>query len=314
VALTGATGKLGAALLSRLLASRDVYSVVAFDAKAPGPTHPKLHFQPVDLTATSADRTIAEALAEHRVEAMAHLPLLSGPADPAYAHEVEAIGSLRVLAGLGPSAVKRVVVASTTSVYGASPQNPNHLDESRPLVARARSRYLRDKVEMEKQVQAFREAHPDRTVTVLRFPPIVGPGVYDPFASFLERRFAARISGFDPLVQVVHVDDALDALERALGSAWPGTYNVGSRGVLPLSAILKCAGVHAVPLPYLGTEGAVKLTNAVGLTRTPPALLEYVRHTYVADLRKAERAGFAARHTIGEALEAFAEHRQAARS
>lgn len=314
VALTGTSGKLGGALLERLLARRDVATVVVFDLAAPAQHHFKLKFEPLDLTAGSADRTIGDALQKHGVEAVAHLPLLSAPDDPAYAHEVEAIGTLRVLAGLAQSEVHRVVMASTTSVYGASPRNPNHLDERRPLVADARSRYLRDKVEMEKQLASFRDAHADRVVTVLRFPPIVGPGVYDPFAYYLARRFAPVVVGYDPLVQIVHVDDALQSIERALFDDLPGEFNVGSRGVLPLSTVLETAGVRALPLPYLGTAPAVRVTNSLGLTRTPPALVDFVRYLCVADLRKAERAGLGGQHSIHDALRAFAEHRQAPRS
>lgn len=314
VALTGASGKLGGALLEKLLARRDVHAVVVFDLAAPAQSHFKLKFEPLDLTAGSADRTLSDALKKHEVEALAHLPLLTSPDDPAYAHEVEAIGTMRVLAGLAQSEVHRVVMASTTSVYGASPRNPNHLEERWPLVSSSRSRYLRDKVEMEKQLKSFAEAHPDRAVTVLRFPPIVGPGVYDPFAYYLARRFAPVVVGFDPLVQLVHVDDALHAIERALFEDLPGEYNVGSRGVLPLSTVLQSAGVRALPLPYLGTAPAVRLTNSLGLTRTPPALLDFVRYLCVADLRKAERTGLGGQFSIHDALRAFSEHREAPRS
>jgi len=309
LAVTGASGALGGALLQRLLARRDVSRVVVFDLRPPAVEHARLHFQPLDLTATSAGRTIGDALAQFGVEALAHLPLLTAPADPAYAHEVEAIGTLRVLAGLGPSAVRRVVMASTTSVYGASPHHPNHLPETAPLLAKSRSRYLRDKVELERQAQSFQAAHPERALTVLRFPPIVGPGVYDPFAYYLARRLAPVVLGFDPLVQLIHVDDALSAIERALFSALPGVFNVGSRGVLPLSAVLAGARVRRLPLPHLFTEQAVKLTNLLGLTRTPPALIDFVRHLCVADLRKAEELALGGAHTIQDALDAFA-HRE----
>jgi len=314
VALTGAAGKLGSALLERLLQSREVSSVVVFDASPPAVSHAKLRFQPLDLTATSADATLRDAFAVNEVEALAHLPLLTAPHDPAYAHEVEAMGTLRVLAGLGASDVKRVVMVSTTSVYGASPANPNHLDENWPLAAAPRSRYLRDKVEMERQVGAFRASNPDRSITVLRFPPIVGDGVYDPFAGYLARRYAPVVLGFDPLIQLVHVEDALSAVLRALLNAVPGDFNVGSRGVLPLSTVLEGAGVRQVPLPYLGASKALRLTNALGLTRTPPALLDFVRYLCVADLRKAERAGLGGQHTIHDALQALAEKREAGRN
>jgi UDP-glucose 4-epimerase len=306
VGLTGAAGKLGSALVERLLTDSDVSRVVVFDQHAPTERHAKLRFVPLDLTASTADRTLAAALTEHSVEAVAHLPFLTAPNDPAYAHEVEAIGTIRVLAGVANSAVASLVLASTTSIYGASPGHPNHLDESQPLLSGSRSRFLRDRVEMEQQVAAFRAAQPERRVAVLRFPPIVGPGVSDPLASYLARRFAPVVVGFDPLIQLTHLDDALGAIAQALTTPIRGEFNVGSRGVLPLSSVLQLAGVRALPLPMLGTAPALRLLNALGLTRTPPTLLDFVRYLCVADLRKAERLGLGAQHTIHDALSAFA--------
>jgi UDP-glucose 4-epimerase len=311
VALTGTSGRLGAALLERLLADKSFSRVVVFDLQPPAVVHSKLHYQPLDLTSASADRVVGEALAVHSVEALAHLPILTAPSDPAYAHEVEAIGTLRVLAGLAQSSAHRLVMVSTTSVYGALPTNPNHLDEERPLPAFPRSRYLSDKVEMERQVNGFAAAHADRVVTILRFPPIVGPSVFDPFAGYLSRMVAPVVLGHDPLVQLVHVEDALQAIVKSLAEDLPGTFNVGSRGVLPLSAVLKLAGVRRLPLPHLGTGWALRLTNLIGLTQTPPALLDYVRYLCVADLRKAEQAGLGGEHAVQDAVCALGDARKA---
>jgi UDP-glucose 4-epimerase len=314
VALTGASGKLGGVLLEALLADKGIQSVVVFDLKAPAATHAKLRFVPLDLTNTTADRVVCDALVQHKVEALAHLPILTHPDDPAYAHEVEAIGTIRVLAGLAASPVKRLVMVSTTAVYGALSTHPNHLAETRPLHAQPRSRYLADKVEMERHVASFRASHPDRVVTVLRFPPIVGDTVYDPFALYLARRFAPVVLGFDPLIQLVHVKDALQAIRAALADDLPGEFNVGSRGVLPLSQVLKMAGVRALPLPLWGTTSTLRLWNALGLTRTPVGLLDFVRYLCVADLGRAEAKGLGSEYTIHDALEALAQTRTADRA
>lgn len=309
VAVTGAAGRLGAALCERLVADRAIRSVVALGLTPPGITHAKLRFQPLDLTASSADATVAETLDRHEVEALAHLPILTAVHDPAYAHEVEAIGTIRVLAGLATARTPRLVMVSTTSVYGAFPDNPNFLEESRPLRSLPGSRYLSDKVEMERQVGSFRATHPDKQVAVLRFSPIVGAGTYDPFAGYLMRRFAPVVLGYDPLVQLTHVEDALFALRQALVESVEGEFNVGSRGVMPLSSVLNRLRIQRVPLPYLGSTAALWVTNLVGLTQTPPALLDHVRHLCVADTRKAEAAGLGARHTIHEAVAALAQLR-----
>lgn len=303
VALTGAGSALGEVLLAKLLADPRVSSVLVIDRRAPTPVNNKLRFQAIDLTSPSANRTLAEALIQHQVDALAHLPCLTSANDPAYAHEVEAVGTMRVLAGAGQAPLPRLVVVSTTTVYGASPSNPNHLSESRPLGGAKGSRFLTDRVEIEHQVVAFRAAHPTRTATVLRFAPIVGAGAFDPIGAFLGRRFAPRLLGYDPLVQVTHIADAVTALTESLLADHPGEFNIASEGVLPLSDALRRADVHALPLPILGGASLLRLTNALGVTQTPPALLDFLRYLCVADVRKAQAAGLLGTNSIQTALE-----------
>ena len=53
--------------------------------------------------------------------------------DATYAHELESIGTLNLLAAAAAAGVRHVVLRSFTAVYGARGQNPNFLTEDRPL-------------------------------------------------------------------------------------------------------------------------------------------------------------------------------------
>ena len=277
-------------------------------ASASPPARARVEFRRLDLTMVGSERILSEALADLRIDAVAHLPLLTAPDDPGYAHELEAVGTLRMLAGVEKSKVHRLVVASTTWVYGARPDNPGYLSEERTLKAAPRSRYLADKVEMEKQATAFQTSHPDCSVTILRFPIIVGPEVYDPFAAYLTRSVAPTIMGYDPLVQLVHVDDAVRALLLSLTRDVPGQFNIGSRGVLPLSGVLSRVGITRLPLPHPIAGRLLQLLSAVGIVRTPPSLTSFLRYACVGDLTRAEKAGLAGQRSIEEAVEAVATH------
>ena len=306
--MTGANGSLGRVILPRLLASDFVEKVIAFDLAKLEQTHEKLVFAPVDLTRPSADREMAEVLEDHGVSLLVHLAFFSSQIrNASYAHEVEALGTVHVLSACVEAGLSRIVMSSTTTVYGASAQNPNFLTEDRPLKGSPRSRFISDKVEAEQQVRKFRDRHRDLSTTVLRFAPIIGPNIENPFTRYLGRRIAPTLMGYDPLMQFLHEEDAAEATLLAVQQEIRGEFNIVGRGVIPLSTVLRLTGARPLPLPHPWARGALKALNATGLISMPPSFLEYVRYLWVADGRLAEQTlAFRPRYSSREAVISFA--------
>lgn len=311
VAVTGASGALGQLVLPHLLASRRVGRVVAVDLTPPSADGERLRSTVLDLTRPDAGDQLADLFLAEEVGAVLHLAFFSREVrDPAYAHEVESLGTSHVLLGAARARVRSLVVPGSTLVYGASPQNPNYLTEDRPLPAGPRSRFVADKVEVEHQLARYRKSHPELESVVLRFAPIVGPSIDNPFTRFLGRRLAPTVMGYDPLVQCIHEEDAVSALLAALWSGRSGPYNVVGRGVLPLSVVLRLVGAWRFPLPAPLSHAALEALNATGLISAPPSLVDYLRFLWVADGRRAERdLGFKPRHSCREAILSFAKAR-----
>lgn len=303
VALTGATSDLGTLLLPRLLADPDVDSILALDIAKPQ-DHEKISYRRVDLTRHDAESELVEALTEEKVDALYHLAFLLGPRrNAAFAHEVEVAGTHRVLSAVAQAKVPRLIVPSTTALYGAHGQHPALLPEASALVASPPSRFLRDKLEVERQVTAFREKHPETTVVVLRLAPLVGPTVNNPVTRFLTRKLVPTLMGFDPLWQAVHEEDAARALHLALRAPHGGDYNVVGRGVLPLSRMIREAGGSAVPLPGPVARAAIRAINASGARVLPIPMLDYIHYSWVADGSRAEsELGFVPRHHARDAV------------
>jgi UDP-glucose 4-epimerase len=308
VAITGANGSLGRLVVASLLENDAVGTVVALDLAPPELKHPKLLFEALDLTRPTADRELAKVLAEQKADRFLHLAFFSSQIRNAvYAHEVEALGTVHVLSACVEAGVPHLVMSSTTTVYGASPQNPNFLGETHPLVANSRSRFVADKVEAEQQVRRFRAKKPGLAATVLRFAPTVGPTIENPFTRYLSRRLAPTVLGYDPLLQFLHEEDAVAATVAVTLAPRPGTFNIVGRGVLPLSLVLRLLGASALPLPHPWAKGALRALGAVGVVSMPPTLIDYVRYLWVADGRLAEKElSFRPRYSSREALLAFA--------
>lgn len=315
VGIVGSQSFQGRGLEERLAADPSIERIVAVDLRPPEASHPKTIFRRVDLTRPSADQELADVLLVEGVDTLAHLAFFATPIHNAvYAHELEAIGTLHVLSAAAAARVKRLVVQSTTAVYGAHRKNPNLLTEEHAARGSPQSRFVTDKVEAERQVLRFAKEHPEVAVAVLRFAPVLGPSVRNLFQRYLTRPVAPTVAGFDPLIQGLHEDDAVEALERAVRQGPSGIFNVAPHGVMPLSTALRLSGAQPLPLPGPLAAAAMQGLRASGITPTPASMLDYLRYVWVADGSRFEReTGFTPRYTTREAIVALAEraHRAA---
>jgi UDP-glucose 4-epimerase len=118
------------------------------------------------------------------------------------------------------------------------------------------------------------------------------------------------VLGFDPMIQAVHQDDVLDAIELALRPGVRGVYNVAGPNSLRLSAALSLLGRTKVPLPFsvvkLGLGGLFRSR----LTSFPTPELDFIRYVCMVDDSKARKElGYAPRHDIASTLRAVDEER-----
>jgi len=307
LAITGASGFLGLSLLRRLLESYPDRTIVVPDVQKPAVDDKRLKYYRVDLTEPTADATLAGILKKERVETIVHAAFLTNPVhDHTFAHELEVIGTMHVLHAVTEARVRKIVVAGTTMSYGAHPSNPNFLTEEHPLRAKTSDRWLRDRVEVEHEVKKFSGRHPETIVTVLRPCWLMGPTVNNFVTRFFSRAVVPTLLGYDPLLQFVHEDDALDALHAAVAQDFPGIYNIVGSGVLPLSTLLKLAGkahlpfLHPVAYPLAETLWLAQSTEA------PAVFLDYLRYLWVADGDKARiEMGFEPKYSTKEAWMSF---------
>lgn len=305
VAVTGASGDYGKLLLPRLERDPEVESILVLDVARPEGA--KVEFHRVDLTRYDAEGELTDALAERPVDVLYHLAFLFGPIrSGSLAHELEVIGTMNVLTAASRARLPRLVVPSITAVYGARGNNPALLREDSPLQGCPGSRFVTDKVEVEGQVRAFRERHPDMRVLVLRFAPLLGPSLDNPATRLLKRGVVPTLLGFDPVWQAVHEEDAGRALYQALRADASGEFNIVGRGVLPLSGLIQQAGARPLPLPGPLFRSALRTLDVVGMGTLPIALLDYIHYAWVADGERAETAlGFIPIHHVRDAAAAL---------
>lgn len=311
IAVLGSASFLGSRVVRRLVEGRPAESVLSIDIAPPPATLRGVSYRKVDLTEPASDQELLDILRDEGISTLLHFAFFTNPRrDATYAHELESIGSLNVFAAAAAAGVKHVVMRSFTAAYGARGQNPNFLTEDRPTHANPSLAWARDKHEAELHAASFAKRYPKMIVSVLRFAPLFGPEVHTFYTSVFDKRLVPVVMGYNPLIQLLHPEDALDAVDRALASKPRGPVNVVPRATLPLVNALLLSEKVPLPIPHpLAYAGADALW-ASGVAAAPGAFVDFARFLFVADGEKAEREmGFKARYSSRDALEAYLGYR-----
>jgi len=221
--------------------------------------------------------------------------------------DINVIGTMQLLGACqrAPS-VRHLVVKSTAAVYGSGPRDPAMISEGSTPRHPPTSGWAKDSVEVEEYVRGFARRRPDVGIATLRFANIVGPGMRTGMTSYLTMPLVPTVLGFDPRLQFVHEDDAIEVTRRIVLQRTSGTCNVAGEGVVLLSQALGRLGKPSLALP-------AALVPSVGKTLARGAWADFSRDqvrylTYgrVLDtsLLQAE-VGFVPEYTSEEALGAF---------
>lgn len=307
VALSGARTFLGKNLLKLLEEDERLRRIVVIDAEPPLSAGNKTRSYLVDRTQPNASARIAEILAAEQIDAFIHLGFLEAPSrSAAWAHEYESVGTLNVLNACREHGIKKFVLGSSTQLYGPHFDNPHFLREGSPLRGVFGAPFFADKIDAERQVEAFARASTQACVTVLRFAPLLGPTVDSYLTRWLSGRLVPSLLGYDPLLQFVHEVDAVFALKLALERDAPGVFNIAADGVLPVSTTIKLVGRNALPLPYFLARRLSALLWFSGTSDVPSQFLRFLRFLCVADGDRAkDELGFFPSYTTREAVLAF---------
>jgi UDP-glucose 4-epimerase len=298
VLVTGVAGYWGARLAGHLLTHPGL-RVLGVDHHPPAEELKGLDFVQADVR----NALLEDLLRAERVQAVAHLAFVESLRPSEATFDLNVMGTMKLTGACARAGVRKLVIKSSAMVYGALPSNSAYLTEDDPLQGSRRYGYTRDALEIEAFCNGVPAQSPDLQLTLLRFPGIAGPHVETPLTRFLNDREAPSLLGFDPLIQVIHADDVVAALEHAVLHDLPGVYNVAAEGVLPLWRAMGLAGKVPLPVAHPLVYWAVSL----GMTRHVPIEPDYLRFPWVGDLSKLHASfGFTPRYSAEETLREFA--------
>ncbi|SDG43602.1 UDP-glucose 4-epimerase [Sinosporangium album] len=312
VLVTGVSRHIGARVAGVLASDPDVASVIGVDTAPPwsqGRSYdPSGRAQFVRVDLRSSD--IADVMSVADIDTVVHLSLVSAPSrsagrDSMKEHNI--IGTMQLLAACQRSAtVRRVVVRSTTAVYGSSSHDPAVFTEDLEAADTPNHGYGKDAIEVEGYVRGFARRRPDIPVSLLRFAPLMGPTVSSPLTRFFVKPVLPTVLGFDPRLQFVHEDDAVEVLRRMAVEDHPGTFNVAGDGVLTMSQCVRRTGRLTVPLPSPAFRVLGEAVRRAGILEYSPEQLSLLSHGRAVDTaRLAHELGWKPKFTTAAAFDDF---------
>jgi UDP-glucose 4-epimerase len=304
VLITGACGGVGRVLVRRVL-EQTPWRVLGMDKRNWVLDKPqRFRFQRADLRRGGAEDVF-------RVEkpwAVVHLAF-AGDLRTAKEkrHEVNVLGTQRVLEWCARYGTRRVVVLSRAAVYGARPDNPSLITEEMPLKLGATYTEMSDLVEYDQLCRSWMWEHRDVEMAILRPVYIVGPNIREGMLhDFLLRDPVPSALGFDPMLQIVHEDDVIRAILLVLQKDGRGIYNITGPGALPLSALLRAMGRRRIPVPHPLLSLVDRVAFAARISEFPPNALDFLRFSCIVDGVKAKaELGYEAAHDLKQTIAAI---------
>lgn len=265
IVITGGAGFIGANLVRTLRSEEPAWQVVVIDDLSTGTRANLQDVDQVTLCEASILDPVALAGVVESADAIVHLAarpsVQRSVIDPLASHEVNATGTIRVLDAARQAGVGQVIVASSSSVYGATRDLPKH----EALPARPLSPYAASKLASESYAMAYGHCY-DVPVLAFRFFNVFGPlqpaghayaAAIPAFVSAAMKRRPIPIFGdglqtrdftyVDSLCAVV-----VDALRRRVSSDRPVNLAFGTRRTL-LEVVDELSDVLGRPLERVHT-------------------------------------------------------------
>jgi UDP-glucose 4-epimerase len=313
VLITGVGSHVGSLLAARLERDPEVEYVAGLDTRQPKVQLEHTEFMNADIR----DPQLAQLIPPTGVDTIVHEQIVRqpGPGMSSRAmHDINVIGTLQLLAACERvPTLRTIVVRGSAGVYGAEPEAPQFFDEEMARLFPLRTRFQRDVAEIENYFETYARRHEGVSCTMLRYQPAIGPGLRTQITRYLSQPVCPTYLGFDPRIQLVHIDDALAAIVAAVRNPVLGAVNVAASGTIGLARMVRRAGKRALPIAA-PLFGAVTSTGQrLGLDTQSEDFQRLLRYGRGVDTRRlTDEVGYTPRYSTVDAVEDWAKDARAA--
>ncbi len=299
VVITGICGRLGRLVAARL---HETHQLIGIDRRSGEGLPPETTFYQLDLRR----KKVHDVFREHKVDAVIHLGIMHDPRAPAQDHHSwNVVAFQRLVETFAKQKVKKLVLLSSANVYGPNPENDQFLTEDAPLLGSQHFSEVRDLIEVDMLTQSFFWRYPDLDTVILRPCHILGR-VRNAASNFLRLKRPVTLMGFDPMIQVMHESDVVEAIRLSLHVGTRGIFNLAGPEVAPLSHILRLLKREPVTLPSFMARGLIRQMWRLRLASFPAPELDYLRYVCMVDDSRAKRVlGYKPEFSLSDTLRAL---------
>jgi UDP-glucose 4-epimerase len=214
---------------------------------------------------------------------------LDQPGEEQFGARGNAIHTIDLLRAAAAAGVERVILRSSTLIYGADPAQPVVHREQDPPVAHARPDLIRDYVAIEQAAATF--AGQITQLSIMRCAPLIAADqIASPFAAYLSQPRPFSMQGFNPRLQLLHLDDAVIGFALAALNPGGGIFNLAADGTVLLEQAIRLVGKRHLALPEAAFSDLALTRPLLGPIRASlpfdPAFLKY---SCIADTSRAKQ-------------------------
>jgi UDP-glucose 4-epimerase len=258
-----------------------------------------IHFQ-IDIRR----KKIEEIFRKYVIKTVIHLNIIHDPRVSSKEHyEFNLTGTANILDLAVKYRVPHFIFLSSADIYGPSPDNPLFIPETHQLYGSKNIPILRDLVETDLLVQSYFWKAPDMTTTILRPCHIVGLNIQNGVMKYIKGRIVPTVAGFNPMIQIIHMQDVFRAIEMVMKRREMGIFNISAQDQIPLLVLLREIGVSHLPVLPPFEKSIFRGLFAAGLISIHPEQVDFLKYPcMVDDSRIRERLSFSPQYKITDII------------
>jgi nucleoside-diphosphate-sugar epimerase len=282
IAITGASGNLGTALIKALRAY-DPGSEIVGICRRPPDSAGGVDWRSIDLANPETEPALVAAF--DGADVVVHLAWAIQPTrEEERLHQINVGGTALTLRAAAQVKVPHLIHTSSLAVYAPTGVGP--VTESWPATGVATSAYSRQKVEAERLLGEFERANPNTTVAWVRPTLVVQRNAATEIAGLflgglLPMKVLGKLRGRLPLLplpanlhmQLVHADDVADAFVRIIDRRAAGPFNLAA-DVIGAAELGELMGARTISVPRQVARVAVGAAYRAHAIPTSPGWLD----------------------------------------
>jgi UDP-glucose 4-epimerase len=185
------------------------------------------------------------------VNTVVHLAFISDPAKRGERiHRYNVEGTKNLLDKCIDTGIQKFVFKSSDVVYKLDSTNPVFLDEMADLNHDPNAdQWVKDRVAAEMICRAKMDT-PGTSIVILRFTNIIGRNINAQLNAYFDGNVIFKQAGFDPLVNLIHMKDVIEAIRLAIFKAQKSNiFNIAGNDTAPISTFAELNRRTCVSLP-----------------------------------------------------------------